>query len=115
MKTFDNDLALVKNLLGILFGDKLGEVWYEKTTVYECEDLYEMKDRHFGFSLPDDFEITTEDWRAINRSCMDYFGINRWDDSTAGKAYMDYSIGYKPANSYRDGQYYFDLQHRMDI
>lgn len=115
MKPFDNDLALAKNLLGILFGDNLGEVWYEKTTVYECEDLYDMKDRHFGFSLPDDFEITTEDWRAINRSCMDYFGINRWDDSTAGKAYMDYSIGYKPATPCSSDKYYFDLQYRMDI
>jgi hypothetical protein len=99
MKPFDNDLATVKQLLGYLFGDKLQDTWYEKTTVYECEDLYDMKDRHFGF----------------NRSCMDYFGINRWDDSTAGKAYLDYSIGYKPANSYRDGEYYFDLQYRMDI
>ena len=112
MKPFDNDLAIAKNLLGILFGDKLGDVWYNKTTVYECEDLYEMKDRHFGFSLPDDFEI---DWRAINRSCSDYFGVYPYDDSSAGKPYTDFAIGLKPKTFYRDAEYYLDIQHRMDI
>jgi len=114
MQTYKDDLAVVKQLLGYLFGDKLGDVWYDSTTLYESEDLYDMKDRHFGFSLPDDYEISTDDWRAINRSCMDYFGINRYDDSTAGQPYMDYSIGRRKRY---DGEleFYFDLQYRMDI
>ena len=114
MQTYKDDLNIAKNLLGYLFGDNLGEVWYDHTILHESEDLYDMMDRCFGFDLPDGFEITTDDWRAINRSCMDYFGINRWDDSTAGKAYLDYSIG---SRKRYDGEteYYFEIQHRMDI
>jgi len=112
--SYKDDLVVVKQLLGYLFGDNLGDVWYSHTTLHETEDLYDMKDRHFGFDLPDDYEISTDDWRAINRSCMDYFGINRYDDSTAGKAFMDYAIG-THRKQCGDTEYYFDLQYRMDI
>lgn len=114
MKAYENDLATARNLLGYLFGDKLGGVWYDSTTLYESEDLYDMMDRCFGFDLPAGFKITADDWRAINRTCADYFGINRWDDSTAGKAYTDYAIGQRKRY---DGEleYYFEIQHRMDI
>lgn len=114
MKPFDNDLATAKQLLGYLFGDKLGEVWYSQTVVHEDEDLYDMIDRSFGFDLPVDFYITGDDWRAINRSCMDFFGINRYDDSTAGKPYTDYSIGQRKRYD-GEHEYYLEIQHRMDI
>jgi len=114
MKAYENDLTTAKNLLGYLFGDKLGDVWYSQTIVHEDEDLYDMIDRCFGFDLPDNFVITTDGWRAINASCSDFFGINRWDDSTAGKPYTDYAIG---RNKRYDGEieYYLEIQHRMDI
>jgi hypothetical protein len=115
MKPYENDLKIAKNLLGILFGEKLGDVWYERSVLHEDEDLYEMIDRKFGFDLPENVVITTEGWRSINRSCADYFGINRWDDSTAGKAYIDYTIGYRPETPYSVSSYYFEIQHRMDI
>jgi len=114
MQTYKDDLNIAKNLLGYLFGDNLGAIWYEHTILHESEELYDMMDRCFGFDLPDGFEISTDDWRAINRSCMDYFGINRYDDSTAGKAYLDYAIGRRKRYD-GETEYYFEIQHRMDI